>query len=278
MFDVAQAWFDYKVNQESIEEPKPTAANTLLRCSTAGSCERQSALDAIHAMPTEIRSSETLLAFEVGNAIHASLQKMLLALDDYDVSVEVPVDLSSTGVSLSGHCDALLVDAYGRRIVVEIKTMSGYGASQTFGSSPKREHVAQAGLYALGLEADAVLIVYVAKESDRGWKVRPGQIAQWYYELDEEVFENQSVRDVVESELARFSRIQFYLNDGMLPRPLVQDSNKDYEMFCVDLPGPFGRPSKNHHWECRYCVYNSACAELGPEHVSLEKVKVRTIE
>lgn len=278
MFDISLAWLDYKLGQEAIDGPKPTATGTLLRCSSAGSCERQQAFSAIKAKPTEQRSSETLLAFEIGNAIHNSLQEMMLARDDFDTQVEVPVDLSSLGVSLSGHCDALITDSQGNKIVVEIKTMSGYGASRTFGSDPKREHVCQAGLYATGLEADAILIVYVAKEADRGWKVRPGQIAQWYYELDEEVYPDESVRDVVNSELARFSRVEHYLNQGLLPEPLVQDSNEDYAMSRVELVGPFGAPSKHHHWECRYCIYNSACADIGPNHIDISEIEVIEID
>lgn len=278
MFDVAQAWFNYKLEQDFYEGPKPTAAGTLQRCSDAGVCERQRAFNSINAEPTEARSSETLIAFEIGNAIHESLQQMFLARDDVKTTIEVPVDLSEiTNVSLSGHCDALIVDCNGNRIVVEIKTMSGYGAAKTFGAEPKIEHVAQAGLYALGLDADAICIVYVAKESDRGWKVRPGQIEQWYYELDEEVFPELSVRDIAWQEIDRFSRVQFNLNNNDLPLPLVKVDDEDL-LQRVDFPGPFGKPSKNHHWECRYCVYNSACADLGPEIVPLEKVKVREIE
>lgn len=279
MFDVTAEWYDYKVKQEEEVGPKPTAAGTLLRCSDAGSCERQRAFNAINAKPTERRSAETMLAFELGNAIHASLQDMMLALDDFDTQVEVPVDLSPMGVSLSGHCDALMTNKDSRSFVVEIKSMSGYGAVRHFVDGPKREHVAQAGLYAAGLGADAILIVYVAKEAAyrKSVSVRPGQIMQWYYELDEEVYPGESVRDVLNSELARFSRVEVALDAGTLPQPLVQDAENDYEMFRVDLPGPFDQPSKHHHWECRYCVYNTACVELGPELVHLSEVEVLQI-
>ena len=279
MFDVTAEWYDYKVKQEEEAGPKPTAAGTLLRCSDAGSCERQRAFNAINAKPTERRSAETMLAFELGNAIHASLQDMMLALDDFDTQVEVPVDLSPMGVSLSGHCDASVTSKDGRNIVVEIKTMSGYGAVRTFGSEPKREHVAQAGLYAAGLGADGILIVYVAKEAAyrKSAGVRPGEVAQWYYELDEEVYPGESVRDVMQMELHRFSRVQRSIEQDQLPEPLVQDAENDYEMFRVDLPGPFDQPSKHHHWECRYCVYNTACVELGPNKVDLSEVEVLQI-
>ena len=279
MFDVADEWHSYKLRQEEDEGPKPTAAGTLLRCSDAGSCERQRAFNAIQARPTEMRSSETMLAFELGNAIHASLQEMMLSLDGFDTQVEVPVDLSSMGVSLSGHCDGLMTNSDGRSMVVEIKTMSGYGAVRHFGGEPKREHVAQAALYAAGLDADGILIVYVAKEAAyrKSAGVRPGEIAQWYYELDEEVYPDESVRDVMQMELHRFARVQRSIERNQLPEPLVQDAENDYEMFRVDLPGPFGQPSKHHHWECRYCVYNTACVELGPNKVDLSEVEVLQI-
>ncbi len=265
MFDVTDEWYTYKLRQEEEVGPKPTAANTLLRCSDAGSCERQRGFNAINAKPTEHRSAETMLAFELGNAIHESLQEMMLQLDGFNTAIEVPVDLSGWGVSLSGHCDAVITNSEGKCMVVEIKTMSGYGAVRHFVGGPKREHVAQAGLYAAGLDADAILIIYVAKEAAyrKSLSVRPGQIMQWYYELDEEVYPDESVRDVMQMELNRFARVERELSKNRLPEPLVQDE-ETLEMFRVDLPGPFDQPSKHHHWECRYCVYNSACVEHGP--------------
>lgn len=265
MFDVTDEWYTYKLRQEEEVGPKPTAANTLLRCSDAGSCERQRGFNAINAKPTEHRSAETMLAFELGNAIHESLQEMMLQLDGFNTAIEVPVDLSGWGVSLSGHCDAVITNSEGKCMVVEIKTMSGYGAVRHFVGGPKREHVAQAGLYAAGLDADAILIIYVAKEAAyrKSLSVRPGQIMQWYYELDEEVYPDESVRDVMQMELNRFARVESELSKNRLPEPLVQDE-ETLEMFRVDLPGPFDQPSKHHHWECRYCVYNSACVEHGP--------------
>ena len=279
MFDVTAEWYDYKVRQEEEIGPKPTALGTLLRCSDAGSCERQRAFNAINAKPTERRSGETMLAFEVGNAIHASLQEMMLQLDGFNTAIEVPVDLSGWGVSLSGHCDAVMTNSEGKCMVVEIKTMSGYGAVRHFTTGPKREHVAQAGMYALGLDADGILIVYVAKEAAyrKSAGVRPGEVMQWYYELDEEVYPGESVRDVVQMELHRFARVELSLEYNELPEPLVQDAENDYEMFRVDLPGPFDQPSKHHHWECRYCVYNTACVELGPNKVDLSEVEVLQI-
>ena len=265
MFDVTDEWYTYKLRQEEEVGPKPTAANTLLRCSDAGSCERQRGFNAINAKPTEHRSAETMLAFELGNAIHESLQEMMLQLDGFNTAIEVPVDLSGWGVSLSGHCDAVMTNSEGKCMVVEIKTMSGYGAVRHFVGGPKREHVAQAGLYAAGLDANAILIIYVAKEAAyrKSLSVRPGQIMQWYYELDEEVYPDESVRDVMQMELNRFARVESELSKNRLPEPLVQDE-ETLEMFRVDLPGPFDQPSKHHHWECRYCVYNSACVEHGP--------------
>ena len=138
--------------------------------------------------------------------------------------------------------------------------------------------MAQAGLYAAGLDADAILIVYVAKEAAyrKSAGVRPGEVMQWYYELDEEVYPGESVRDVMQMELHRFARVEQCIEYGRLPEPLVQDE-ETLEMFRVDLPGPFETASKHHHWECRYCVYNTACVELGPDWVDLSEVEVLQI-
>ena len=127
MFDVTAEWYNYKVKQEQEAGPKPTATNTLLRCSDAGSCERQRAFNAINAKPTERRSAQTMLAFEIGNAIHASLQEMMLGLDGFNTAVEVPVDLSGWDVSLSGHCDAVMTNSEGKCMVVKSKLCLAMG-------------------------------------------------------------------------------------------------------------------------------------------------------
>ena len=156
--------------------------------------------------------------------------------------------------------------------MVEFKSASAYG-SKLAKEAPKREHVAQAGLYARGLGANAIHIVYVAKESSFRDKVRAGDVYEHYFELGDTVFDDESVNEVVEFELIRFRRVEAALNENVLPYPVVYDEsygdNNWSRLKTVEEPGPYGVGSKKLHWECRYCLYNGLCHGVGPDEVQL---------
>jgi len=179
--------------------------------------------------------------------------------DAWVVQDEVVVDLSGLGVSLSGSADTVVTFESGYQVVLEFKTATAYGAKTAL-SVPKREHVAQAGLYARGLGADAVQIVYVSKETSFRDGVRAGQVIEHFFEMDDEVFPTESVNDVVDFEIERFRRVEAAVNEGRVAEPLVWDS-RDNQLAVVAVPAPYGKPSKGH-WECRYCLYNGVCSNL----------------
>ena len=269
MIDVTELFAAYQLQKRLEDGPKPTAAGTLMRCSDAGSCIRKRGFAAIEAPETEEIGPETLLAFEIGNSIHEVLQEAFLNDPGLEVEVETPIDLSHLGVSLSGHTDGIITMPNGTKIILEIKTMSGFGAKMHFRGEPKREHVAQAGLYALGVEADGILLVYVSKESDFRSGIRPGQIAQWYYGLDDEVFFGESVRSITEDELSDCADIESIVKNGMIPAPLVP--NDTGAKVLVEDPPDYG--GKGSPWNCRYCLYNSLCRTVGPGDVSIDIVR-----
>jgi hypothetical protein len=256
-----------KTHLDSLQSDKPTATGTLMRCSDAGSCQRARAFKAAKIPQTEEFDGRTLVAFELGNALHTVVQQALAAtLNDeefYDgFEAEVVVDLTHLGVSLSGHADGVITRPDGGKSLVEIKTMSGYGAKVTFGKDPKIAHVAQAGLYALGLDCDEVIIVYVAKESVMRTQIKPGDIYQWTLSMDQEAAEGKTVREIAAEELVRFRNVELSVKLGMIPVPLVsKDDSEDVEL--ANLPGIYG--SRTKHWECGYCMHNSICYEIGIE-------------
>lgn len=261
-----------KYNEEG---PKPTALGTRMRVSDAGSCERQRWYKGAGFDESEVPDVGTLLTFHVGNSIHDFVQeafKRQAVMAGVSVDVEVPVDCRSLGVDLSGSADLVVTYSDGHKVVVEFKSAAAYGFKLAK-DAPKREHVAQAGLYARGLGASAVLIVYVAKETSYRDKVRVGDVVTHYYGLDEEVFPDESVNNVVNFELHRFRRVEEHLDSQTVPHPIVfDDANGERELSrlkTVESPGPYGRASKNTHWECRYCLYNGLCYGIGPDKVSV---------
>ena len=270
MIDVEGIIYAGQLRKYMEKGAKPTAAGTLMRVSDSGACERKRAFAGLGIAPSETPDVQTLLAFHMGESIHEFIQEAFLAQSvagGVEAEAEVKVDLSEvTGVSLSGSADLVVTYQDGHKVVLEFKSASAYGAKLAK-SEPKWDHVGQAGLYAKGLNADAVLIVYIAKESSFRAKIRAGDVFTHYYEWDDEVFEAQTLSSVVELELERFRRSEKAIKAKRIPVPIVLQDGNTFGM--VEVPAPFGRPAKGKHWECRYCLYNGYCASKGPEEQTI---------
>lgn len=247
---------------------KPTAAGTLMRCSDAGNCLRQRGFSASRFPEAHEFDTSTLIAFSLGTSMHELLQNAIGHV--YGGEFEKVVDLSPLGVSLSGSADGV-VEVDGQTRLLEIKTMSSYPfklAKQT--GLPKRQHVAQAALYAMGTpEVTHLWMVYLAKESGfKGHKA--GETIEWVIALDEELFDGFTPRQIAEQELDNFRSVQQSLSEEMLPDAVVFDD--DGVDMLVEKPPAYG--SKGKPWNCCYCRYQSICEACGPTEVSLQTAKV----
>ena len=118
MLDVQKEWMDNQIRLRDEAGPKPTAFNTPFRVSDSGACIRKRTLSALDAMESDEFSSQTYMAFEIGNAVHKSIQD---ALDcdgnGWYFESEVPIDLTEVSkkvghgieeFGLSGHCDGII--------------------------------------------------------------------------------------------------------------------------------------------------------------------------
>jgi hypothetical protein len=247
---------------------KPTAAGTLMRCSDAGNCLRQRGFAAAKFPEAHSFSTSTLIAFSLGTSMHELLQESIGHV--HGGEFEKVVDLSPLGVSLSGSSDGV-VEVDGQTRLLEIKTCGAYPfklAKQT--GLPKRQHVAQAALYAMGTpEVTHLWMVYLAKESAfKGHKA--GETIEWVIELDEELFDGFTPRQIAEQELDNFRSVQQSLSEEMLPDAVVFDD--DGVDMLVEKPPAYG--SKGKPWNCCYCRYQSICEACGPTEVSLQTAKV----
>lgn len=274
MIDSQGIIYSGQLSKFNEEGPKPTALGTVQRVSDAGICERQRWFKAMRFDESEQPDMATLLAFHVGNSIHEFVQEGFVRqaeLGGVTVDLEVPVDCRELGVDLSGSADLVVTYRDGSKIVVEFKSASAYGAKLAK-EKPKREHIAQAGLYARGLEAKGITVVYIAKETSFRDKIHAGDVFQHEYLLDDEVFENESVNDVIDFELIRFKRVEKAYKANEIPVPIVFDDTSTEvglsRLKTVETPSPYGRPHKGSHWECRYCFYNSLCHGIGPNVVN----------
>ena len=248
---------------------KPTAAGTLMRCSDALNCLRQRGFAAAKFPEAHSFDTSTLIAFSLGTSMHELLQESIGHV--HGGEFEKVVDLSPLGVSLSGSADGV-VEVDDQTRLLEIKTMGSYPfkiAKET--GLPKRQHVAQAALYALGTPGVTHLwMVYVAKESGFRGAFKAGSMLEFIIDLDEPTFEGLSPRQIAEGELENFRSVQSDLSNGMLPDAVVFDD--DGVDMLVEKPPAYG--SKGKPWNCCYCRYQSICEACGPTQVSLQTAKV----
>ena len=106
VIDVQKVYGDYLRNKNEEEGPKPTACGTMFRILDSGNCLRQRAFSAAKFPEVHQFSDQNLLAFAIGTHMHEAVQEACLA--KLGGEYETAIDLSSTGVSLSGSCDGVI--------------------------------------------------------------------------------------------------------------------------------------------------------------------------
>lgn len=244
-----------RVHEE--QGPKPTADGTRLRGSMARNCARKIAFEII-GEPAEIPFEDsTLVAFEVGNLWHETIQ--LALAEQYDAKTEVMVSYREVGFDLSGSADA--VYRWGNATVcVEIKSMKTFAwdlqtkGNYTMGqpSGPKPEHLVQAGLYAMSpqIQAHIVHMIYVNKDD--------GRLTEWLIPLEEDLgpmgLPERSISSLVKTEIRRMQDILMDIDSGVLPARDIPGYG------LVEEPPPRG--SKGQPWNCRFCPYQPKCSTL----------------
>ena len=271
VIDVQKVYGDYLRNKNEEEGPKPTACGTMFRISDSGNCLRQRAFSAAKFPEVHQFSDQNLLAFAIGTHMHEAVQEACLA--KLGGEYETAIDLSSTGVSLSGSCDGVIEFDPGYNRLLEIKTMSGFGFKLAKESDlPKLDHLTQASLYALGLfksgtPVQEIHMVYIAKESDFRSGTKQGDTLEWVIPFDEPIEPyGKSPHEYALEELERFRTVQADLGAGVISEPIVYDDQLNpYEV--TDPPGYMAK--KGQPWNCRYCRYNEICKYIGPGQVDI---------
>tara|TARA_R100000781_G_scaffold109289_1_gene74194 strand:- start:1281 stop:2051 length:771 start_codon:yes stop_codon:yes gene_type:complete len=245
----------------------------MMRISDSGACLRQRAFSAAKFSEVHQVDATTLLAFSIGTHMHLVVQEACGS--QFGGEYETAIDLSNTGVSLSGSCDGIIEVEEGKFRLLEIKTVSGFGYKLAKESNlPKRDHIAQAALYAMGAEQDIdeLMICYIAKESDFRSRTKQGDVLEWVIGF-EEVIEayGQSPLGIAEEELEKFRQVQADLAADKLSDPICYDDNGVPTL--VSRPPGYGA-SKGQPWNCRYCRFNDICQACGPEEVTLENARL----
>ena len=255
-----------------------TAFPTLGRGSMAGACDRQIGFQMLDAEPSEQTTDATLLAFHTGHHLHELVQEAMQFF--YGMECESKVDLRPIGYDISGHADGVY-EHDGKRIVFELKTKKAYPfrKARNPGSSRERQmelnEVQQAGMYALAVGADAIHIVYLAKDNfGTAFKprdhIQAGETIEWMLDLDDPVpGDGRTVREVSQLEAERINRISEQIKSDELPARNIPGWGIDGRVDVLPQPGSSDGP-----WRCRYCDFWGLCDTMPAQALSLDDVLI----
>ena len=238
----------------------------------AGGCDRALAFDMIEAEPSEQILDSTLMAFKTGQHLHELVQEAMVK--QHDMDCEVPVDLRPLGYPISGHADGVYI-FQDLTIVAEIKTKKAYPIKLARRQlTPELHEVQQAGMYALGVGADAIHLIYYAKDN-AGTSRKPkdfveaGETVEWLLYLDEPVpGDGRTVEQVALAEATRITAIAGQVQDGMIPERFIPGHGT---VPTLPDPGTLDGP-----WRCRYCDYWGLCDSLPAEQFPAGAVLIPT--
>ncbi|HEX9991625.1 MAG TPA: hypothetical protein VGB14_01725 [Acidimicrobiales bacterium] len=263
---------------------KPTAYDTRLRHSDAGKCARMLSYKAAGLPASDPMDLPGVWVTSLGTLLHEHWQAALQRrYPDAQVEVKLRVD----GLDASGHADALLV-VDGRRIAYELKTVGGYAFKMKVGErgapeGPSHDHLLQGALNAVALDADELVIGYLATEAisinaaqRRKLQGAARFAAEWTFTRDE--FE-----PLAERERSRMTSILRLVDDGMLAARRFADPSLPVGHEVVDPVASAGDGrwelrrdgsvvDAGTWWACGYCAFRSLCATTRPGRIPIVEV------
>jgi hypothetical protein len=258
---IAEAWAE---GSEAPSQPE----GTLWRGSQAGMCARMVAYQTLGVEKTNPPSTADYWRMGLGSVVHELLEpavKNWLAKDDtVTVEEEISVKLGKHG---NGHIDMVMNTAGGQKIVLELKTINGFGYKMAVekGEGPRHSHILQGAMYAKAMDADMLVIGYLAMENISPSRARSqgiddiGRFAtEWHYP-------KSYYMPLADQETDRLEGIALQAHaEGALSIPR-RFSHSDPD---IPFPAEINDPSTgrwmldNRHgkaWQCGYCDYHTRC-------------------
>lgn len=271
---LAEAW------AATHDEDKPTAMGTSIRHSDAGKCSRLLAYKAAKIAASDPMDLTGVWNVHLGTAIHDEWQRALQAAFP---GAQVELKVGWDDLDASGHIDAVI---YSDRIVAyELKTIGGYGFKSAIGKArkgspaegPKTEHLLQAALNGLAVDADEIVVGYLAKEcisvnQAGGMSDVARFAAEWT--ITREQYEPLAI-----AEKARMNGILATLDSGDLARRVMPDGMPARAEIVDPLTGRWELWGDDDTlvdtgsvWQCAYCSHRTLCAKTEPGRVSVESI------
>ena len=249
------------------------------RGSWAGSCARQVAYKTLHVEESNPSTLAEYWNMGLGSVVHELLepavQKWIANSPGLTAEEEADVTFDSEGY---GHVDLVLKTEEGKTIVCELKTINGFGYKQAVENheGPKHNHLLQGSLYARALNADMLVIGYLAKELISPSRAKAKGIddigrfaAEWHYNQDEFMplaIEEELRLSAITTEAHKHKDPtvippRFSKSDPDIPFPaeVIQPSRGRWELREVGIEGGFNVVNAGNTWQCNYCNYQERC-------------------
>lgn len=269
--------------RENDPGPKARAVKaSRFRHSDAGKCARAVAYAALEVPDSNPMDLSGWWNTGLGTIIHEAWQAALKARYP-DANLEPKVALGQG----SGHIDAVLHHE-GRKVAIELKSTGGYSMKLAVGErgaaqGPKYEHIVQASLNGLAVDADEVVIAYIAKEAiSAGAAKRKG-----FSELGRIVAEWTLLRDeyepIAQTEMSRIDGILALVDDGILPARKIPGGELPPGAVITDPHTGQWQVTSDEgeildvgtYWACAgYCKYEDLCAGTTSGRQAISEVSV----
>ena len=280
---------DQWASERDFAGEKPTANGTPFRHSDAGKCARAISYTAAGIPRSDPMDITGVWNTSLGTLIHEQWQEALQARWP---DAEVEVTCATVGADGSGHIDAVIrTQLGGRTIAYELKTVGGFAFKGAVGAArkgtpaegPKAAHLLQAALNGRAVDADEVIVGYLAKECISANVARRFGItddlgrfaAEWT--LTREQYE-----PLADLEAERVDGILGLVADGKLaarksPEMPVGAEVADpetgaWEQWVIDEDGERVLNDTGSTWECDYCAFQTLCATTEAGRISIESV------
>lgn len=287
------------------DDGKPTALGTPFRHSDAGKCGRAISYTAAGIPTSDPFDLPGIWNVRIGTMIHDLWQEEIepyiranagrIFPEGEIVAVDLEPPVATVGVDGSGHIDAVIRVRYGdgRTWVVayELKSQGGWGFKNAIGAArkgdgaegPKTDHLLQGCLNGLAVDADEVVIGYLAKEC-----ISVNEAKRWGMTADldrfaaEWAFSREEYEPLALKEAERVAGLLALVEDDTLGRRTVP-----YEMEpaaeIVDVERSGWTVERNGEtmstgtvWNgsyCAYCKYASLCALTGPGRIPVAEAR-----
>jgi hypothetical protein len=220
-------------NLQSVHPSGPDDPNA--HASEAGMCGRAIYYRIVGQPVTDTDPTSGLLRMAVGSALHPKIAASVAARY---ARVLLRYEAPWREGDVSGHADLHYLDAEGREVVCEIKTMDTFAFAHILKEGPKQEHILQANLNAVGLGARLIHLVYVNTNAKRG----DSPTREFVLPVNEVAAEREMVRlGTVKDEA-----------DLHLPSPRITGGGLALDPGAKALP-----------WQCQYCHFLQQCRKDG---------------